>query len=118
MTREEIIKAFVMRVDGFTFEQIGQEYGVSKQSIQQALNNVVNGSRRVSRYTHYRNLIIWLEENGISATRFAKQSGITPYILRGKLKEGRSFTQKEIIRICKNTGLSFEQLVEGEYEDD
>ena len=37
MTREQKIEAFTMRVDGLSYEEIANKYGVSKQYIYQEL---------------------------------------------------------------------------------
>lgn len=37
MTREEKIKAFEMRMDGATLQQIGNEFGVTRECIRQVL---------------------------------------------------------------------------------
>ena len=37
MNREEKIKAFEMKLDGYTYEEIAEYFGTSKQNVQQAL---------------------------------------------------------------------------------
>jgi len=117
VTKEQALKIFEMRYDGFTYEKIGEEFGVSKQCVEQFLINTIRGTRCFSKYTHYKNLIEWMMLNGFSPTSFAKHIGMTPYILRDRLKEGSAFSQKELIKICKRTGFSLDELVEGENDD-
>lgn len=46
MTREEKIDAFAMRLDGFTYEEIGQKYGMSRERVRQIFANVTAESGR------------------------------------------------------------------------
>ena len=39
--KEQILKIVQMRLDGYTLQQIADEYGVTKQCIQQKLSSIV-----------------------------------------------------------------------------
>ena len=114
MTRDDLITAFTMKVDGCSYAEIGEKYGVSRQRIEQLLKSSLGTDRHIFKYTHYKNLIQWLNYNGMSPTNFARCIHIAPELLRKQLRTGAPFTQKQIIAICKYTGLTFEQLIEGE----
>lgn len=66
MTREEKIEAFTMRLDGETYQEIADKFGVTRQYIHQMLG----GDRRSKvalndRGFIYPNLMKWMIENGV-----------------------------------------------------
>lgn len=44
MTRENVIKAFTMKLDGYTYQAIAEEFGCSKQAIQDRLSRTVKSA--------------------------------------------------------------------------
>lgn len=46
MNREDKIEVFKMRLDGFTYQEIAEKFGVSKQYINQMLQNVISEKKK------------------------------------------------------------------------
>ena len=49
MTKQDKIDAFVMRLDGYTLQQIGDKFGVTKERIRQIVGNNVTTENRIDR---------------------------------------------------------------------
>ncbi len=122
MTREQKIEAFTMRVDGLSYEEIANKYGVSKQYIYQELcENTKKGNIKG---VIYPNLADWLEREDISTQKFAEiigakanSSSNKSLISRRKLRGESLFNIREIKRILRYTGMTFEECF-AEREDD
>ena len=108
MTREEKIDIFAMRIDGCTFQEIADKYGVSRQAIQQMLRAISTESGVTRKNYIYPNIADWLIRNNISQRDFAKnigfkQTAVSSY-LTGKNPPHFTF----INAVIKETGMPFE----------
>lgn len=57
MTREELIKAATMRIDGYTYQEIAKEMNFTKQNVHQCLKAIVTKKEHeIPRNVVYRNL--------------------------------------------------------------
>ena len=109
MTREEKIEAFSMRLDGYTFQEIGERFGVSKTAVQQILQRAVSSNGTVHSKWVYPNLRDWIIEQGLSLSQMSQMFGlsvnsISTYLL-GKMDPPYSF----IKAVLKVSGMSFEE---------
>ena len=117
MTRKEKIEAYKMKLDGYTFSQIGEHFGVSKQCVQRCLADCVSPRSDIN--VVFVGLKKWMVENEETPTGFASKinpdkankSGFTD-----KLKGKRELRMSEIKKIIEATGKSFEELFSEEYE--
>ena len=75
MTREEKIDAFTMRIDGYTLEEIGEKYGVTRERIRQMFEQVVTESGISRKNYIYPNIADWMIENGITQAKLCKKLG-------------------------------------------
>lgn len=109
MTREEKIKAFAMKLDGKTLQEIGDEFGVSKQCIHQLLNR--SCKNRASSICIYKGLSEILCNNNLSIARFCEQLklDLSPVSISRKLSGKTDFKISEIKKILQVTGLTFEE---------
>lgn len=116
--KEQILKIVQMRLDGYTLQQVADEYGVTKQCIQQKLSAITKNYtsrqgevRKIDEKIIYPNLAKWIFDNGYSVSSFAKYleiSGANSLLI--KLHGERNINMKEIKRILAFTGLPFEYL--------
>ena len=112
-SRKRAMEMFEMRLDGATYQEIADKYGITRQCVQQTL--VYTPKRNVVEKVVYKGLRDWMRENNVSFKRFHKL--ISPDTLNhnsslasSKLKGEREFKLSEIILIIKESGLTFEEL--------
>lgn len=116
--KEQILKIVQMRLDGYTMQQIADEYGVTKQCIQQKISSITKnytprqgGVRKIDEKIIYPNLAKWIFDNGYSVGSFAKRLGMScSNNLLIKLHGERSINMAEIRRMLEFTGRTFEYL--------
>lgn len=108
MTREEKIDAFTMRLDGYTLEEIGEKYGVTRERIRQIFGNVVNESGISRKNYIYPNIADWMIENGITQTKLCKKLGITQNAVSQYLTGKHSPTFEFINLILELTKMPYE----------
>ena len=77
MNRGDKIEVFKMRLDGFTYQEIAEKFGVSKQYINQMLQNVISERRnKAVNKIVYPNIANWLKNNECSISEFAIRVGM------------------------------------------
>lgn len=110
MTREEKIKAFEMSLDGATFQEIADAFGVSRQCIEQGLSRKQWRAPKKFECV-FPALKIWLNEQHLSVHRFNEAAKVCKHSnsLRQKLAGQYEFTMPEIKTILSYTGMTFEE---------
>lgn len=111
MTREDKIKAFAMRLDGHMFQEIADEFGVSRQYIQQMLSDEAGGHKKVAQCI-FPGIERWMRENNCTAYMLNKKMGLwlgrtSNFYMRlnGKIQ----FTLDEIKVLLDVTGMTFDE---------
>lgn len=108
MTRDELMRAFEMRIDGMSFEQIGQKMSYSKNAIRQNLVACMRGGRGQA-YPELECLVMRDYDGNLA--RFARTCGI-PYNALYVAMSGRSRLSKNMVtRICAATGLTSKDVL-------
>ena len=119
MNREDKIEVFKMRLDGFTYQEIAEKYGVSRQYINQMLQNVISEKRnKALNKIVYPNIANWLKDNERSISEFAIRVGIKRSALYNKLYGRNKFNSDEIKRILDVTGMKFEECFKMKERED
>ena len=77
MTKEEKIDAFTMRLDGYTLQEIGDKYGVTKERIRQMFAAVTTESGISRKNYIFPNIADWMVENNINQITLCKKLGCT-----------------------------------------
>lgn len=88
MTREQKIEAFTMRIDGYSFNQIAEKFGVSRQAIQQILRYSISTTKKKN-FTYNCSAIsdyLYLEE--MSLDDLSKMVGVSYGYLSHSLRSG------------------------------
>ena len=119
MNRDDKIEVFKMRLDGFSYQEIAEKFGVSKQYINQMLQNVISERRnKAVNKIVYPNIANWLKDNDCSISEFAIRVGIRRSILYNKLYGRNKFNSDEIKRILDVTGMKFEECLKMKESED
>lgn len=114
MKREQLIAICIMRIDGYSLQDIADEYNVSKQHISDLLHGIISRGRR---NIIYPNLKFWLaQDKNRNKTNFAKEVGVSKTSMMNYLKGRVDFPLNVVRKISDITGLTIEQVIEKETE--
>lgn len=120
--KEEVLEMAKMRIDGYSFQEIADKYGVTRQCVQQKLayslgmKNIEDDSKIV-----YPNIKEWMRSENISKFKLSKMVGMkqkTSSSIRQKLYGEVEFKISEIKRLIEITGMPFEVLFSEEKKDE
>ena len=75
MTREEKIDAFTMRLDGYTLQEIGDKYGLTRERIRQMFASITTESGISRKKYIYPNISDWMIDNNVSQYDLCKKLG-------------------------------------------
>lgn len=110
MTKEQKVEMFSMRLDGATYEEIAEKFGISKQRVNQIIHKEPK-NRCIEKKCIYSGLADYFASNGLSARQFFEkiqfETSYTSFMR--KLKGTSIFTLPEIKKILLYTHMSFEE---------
>lgn len=118
-SEDRIFEMVKMRASGNTFQQIADNYGISRQCVQQTIADFIGYKRKVGVKpcaiydTIYPNLGKWMIESGTSMIKLSRICGLNTKNcdnIRYKLLGERQFKISEIKAILKESGEAFEYL--------
>lgn len=70
--------------------------------------------RRKVMHKHYRNLSLFIKKNNYTINEFSRLVGVKSSSMKNYLNCGTEMGAKTAYKICKFTGMSIKQLMEGE----
>lgn len=116
-SKEQTLEMVQMRLDGYSFQEIADKYGVSRQCIHQKLS-VIAGSAKprpkgIDEKVIYPNLAKWISENRMKKYELSKLLGLSDKSTKSlsmKLYGERDFSMTEIKKLLEITGQTFEHL--------
>ena len=115
MTRAQNHQMLDMRLDGYTYERIGELFGVSKQRVCQILSGQdacgrrgINKQNRLDNYV-FPNIAIWMNEHNYSARRFSKEISVNDNSFSKYMRGENEPTLSVIKAIIEFTGMTFEE---------
>ncbi len=124
--KDRLLEMIKMRLDGCTYQEIANKYGISRQCVCQAIANFTRreGSARIRKSPLdrciYPNLRQWMYENKIT---LVKLNGIIGKSLTNtertsqKMRGESDFKISEIKAILKESGKTFEYMFSTEKSD-
>lgn len=116
-TKDRTLYMIKMRLDGCTYQEIADKYGLTRQCVQQAIADFTGKERVPKSFDRtgiiYPNMLKWMDENGITLAELSRIIGIgegnssrTSKKMRGKT----NFRMSEIKAILKESGQTFEYM--------
>lgn len=111
MTREQKIEAFTMRIDGYSYQEIANKMGISRQGIRDCLQrSVLRDSRnaRLSARCVYPNILKYMRDHKMNISSFADAAGLTKGSV-SRILEGKNLSRTSIDKILKVTGMTYEE---------
>lgn len=114
MTKEQKLEAYAMRLDGCTYQEIADKFGVTKQCVQQAIPaeprcNRRNKSSLLSKRCIYEGLAKFIEENRISSAMIADVIQVCRVAAYQRIIGERNFNISDIYKLLDYTGMTFEE---------
>ena len=114
MTKEQKLEMFSMRLDGATFQEIGDKFGLTRQRVEQILKFGETRSHRskVSEKCIYKGLSDYIDKENITLNELTKMIGMkckTTELANKRITGVRQFKINEIRKILERTGMTFEE---------
>ena len=112
MTKEQKVRAFEMRMEGYTFQEIADEFGTTKQNIQKTLDYTIRGQKRPIDSIIYPNLRDYLRTDKMNVLHLSRKMGYesnNASTLYKKLRGNSLLTMGDIRKILEITKMSFEE---------
>ena len=107
MTKENLITAFTMKVNGYKTEAIAKQLGVEAAALNKALHNVI--SNKNPSYSVYPKLNEYMLVNGYTATDMSELLSENVSTFADFLK-GKTKSYNLIVKVIKLTGFTFEEI--------
>lgn len=115
MTNKEKAEAYFMRLEGKTFQEIADRFGVSKQNIQQILKGLCERSpRRNVDTVIYPSIQRYMKENNLSFNAFSHLCGINLGPVINGLCGKNGITKRFIDAVLDVTGMTYEEAFKKE----
>ena len=109
ISNEDKVKMFSMRLEGATFQEIADKFGISRQRVQQLLCSNRPSTRKTLNKIVYPNIAKWLDDNGMNIYCFGERCGLSSTSLRNFLLLDLGCTKYTIDKILEVTGLTYEE---------
>lgn len=108
---------FSMYLDGYSYQEIGKEFKISRQAVEQQLRPAYWKRASMIASCVYPNVRKWLRENNYSFRRLANELGFecgngTPASITNILRGKQELRAKDIKKLATVTGLTYEQIME------
>ena len=81
MTKEEKIDAFTMRLNGYTLQEIGDKYGLTRERIRQMFAAVTTESGISRKNYIYPNISDWMIDNNVNQHDLCKKLGCSQSVI-------------------------------------
>lgn len=114
MTKEQKIEAFTMRLDGYTLEEIGNCFGITKEAVRSMFSRITTESGIVKKQYVYPNIAKWMIENNLNQSYFAKKLECSQNAVSSWLIGRRNPSYRFISIVLKETGMTFEEAFKRE----
>lgn len=99
-----------MRDCGFTLQQIGDQYGISRERVRQIVNNIHKKSPCGVKNICYPNVKKWALDNGYSTlTKLANDMDMCTSLVSRLLIKGETPTKRSIRKITEFTEMSADE---------
>ena len=115
MTNRDRAEAYFMRLEGSSFQEIANRFGVSRQCIQQCLNGLCERTPRRNLDTIiYPAIKNYMKENRLSFNGFSHSCGISLGSIVGGLCGKNEISKRVIDAILDVTGMTYEEAFKKE----
>lgn len=109
MTIDEKVEAYRMLLNGSTYQEIADNFGVSKQRVQQLIPGGSNKSSAAINSCIYKGISDWMRENRLGYSDIAKKTDLSAPSIHMIMTGKTSPSKKTIDKILKATDLKYEK---------
>lgn len=114
MKREDLIKVFTMKIDGYSYQKIGEEFGVTRQYIHNELTRAINLRGYTIKKPRFKciypEILKFMKANDLKVEDFAEKVDISDRVIRSRLSGATSFKMKEMKNISELMKQSIERI--------
>lgn len=107
LTREQKIKIFVMRTDGYTMQEIADEFGMTRENVRLVINGLLD-KKPPSTGNMYPAIWRALRRKGISISEISRKTKISNATLYRAVSPNGNPNKRTIDAILAVTGLTYE----------
>lgn len=109
MNRDEMIRAFTLRIDGATYAEIAKEIGLATpEKVWKELRSALR-MRGTNITGVHQGLVQWMNDNECSRSKLAKMTGLSDGTIRALLAGDRYPHGYTVEKILEATGLTYEE---------
>lgn len=116
MNRAELIKAFEMKADGYTYKRIGRRLGYEASTVAKALKEVLGQDYKLLERCRYINLRVRMRQLNWTLKDLAAECDYTYFYTMSLLNGNAKMTGKAKDRIARRLGSSVDALFAPEQE--
>lgn len=108
-SKAELMEMFQLRMEGYSLQEIGDKFGITRERVRQILNKPVRVERASTVKFVYPAISDYLKCNRINLCELASRTG-TAYSTMYNTLTGRTDPRKRVIdKILSETGLTYEE---------
>ena len=108
MTKEEKMDAFTMRLNGYTLQEIGDKYGLTRERIRKMFASITTESGISRKNYIYPNISDWMIDNDVKQSDLSKKLGCAQNTISSYLTGKREPTFSFINLILELTKMPYE----------
>lgn len=109
MTKEQKLEAYSMILDGYTLQEIGDKFGISKQRVSQLFPQTNQKVSSAAEGCVYPNIARWMIENRAGFAAIARGCNVTTPTIRYALTSGGNIRKGTIDAFLRFTGMTYEE---------
>lgn len=110
MTKEQKLDMFSMHLDGLSYREIGNKYGISGQAVYKMIHPKERDIKNRTAKWVYPNVATWAEGQKMTANKIAKAIGVYPATVLSLLKGSTGTSQRVISKMLDLTGMTYEEF--------
>lgn len=108
LTREQKIRICVMRTDGYTLQEIADEFGMTREGVRLVINGLLD-RKPACTGNMYPAIRLALRRKGLSVPGISRSTGINLATLYRAVSPDGNPSKKSIDAILAATGLTYEE---------
>lgn len=109
MKNEQKVKAYAMRLDGYSIQEIADHFGVSRKAIQQSIPKIEKCAINAPKKCAYPNIKKWMCKNNIRIKDLMILCGMSYQTISRLICGEGGITKKNIDKFLEATKMTYEE---------
>ena len=115
MTKEEILSAVSMRIDGYTWKSIANQLHYSDVTVRESISKLIQSPRKTAggkfMYVIFPNVRSWMRDEGVSCHKISCETHYCEASIRDQLS-GRSKMNPIVVKkIMQMSGMTYDEVI-------